>query len=68
MCVCLFVCMCMYLCVFMSVHVCVCVYMCVCVCVCVQVVYLTNSGGEANDLAMLIARLYTGSYDIISLK
>ena len=33
-----------------------------------KVVYLTNSGGEANDLAMVMARLYTGSYDIISLK
>lgn len=33
----------------------------------VQVVYLTNSGTEANDLAMLMARLHTGNFDIITL-
>lgn len=33
-----------------------------------KVVYLVNSGSEANDLAMLLARLYTGNYDIITLK
>jgi len=27
-----------------------------------------NSGSEANDLAMLLARLHTGSFDIISLR
>ena len=30
-------------------------------------VYLVNSGSEANDLAIMMARLYTGNYDIISL-
>lgn len=34
----------------------------------VQVIYLTNSGSEANDLAMLMARLHTGSYDIITFR
>ncbi|XP_038131025.1 alanine--glyoxylate aminotransferase 2, mitochondrial [Cyprinodon tularosa] len=33
-----------------------------------KVVFLTNSGTEANDLAMLIARLYTGNFDIITLR
>ncbi|NXX19499.1 AGT2 aminotransferase, partial [Podargus strigoides] len=33
-----------------------------------KVVYLTNSGSEANDLAMLMARLYTRNFDIISLR
>lgn len=33
-----------------------------------QVVFFTNSGTEANELAMMIARLYTGSHDIISLR
>lgn len=33
-----------------------------------QYVYLVNSGSEANDLAMLMARLYTGSQDIVSLR
>lgn len=33
-----------------------------------QVVYFTNSGGEANELAMLMARLYTGSFDIVTLR
>ena len=32
------------------------------------VVYFVNSGSEANDLAMLMSRLYTGNYDIISLR
>lgn len=27
-----------------------------------------NSGSEANDLAMLLARVYTGNYDIVSLQ
>ncbi|KAJ8877938.1 hypothetical protein PR048_022397 [Dryococelus australis] len=31
-----------------------------------QVAYFVNSGSEANDIAMLLARLHTGSYDIIS--
>lgn len=33
-----------------------------------KVVYLTNSGSEANDLAMLMARLYTGNFDIITFR
>lgn len=33
-----------------------------------QMIYLTNSGSEANDLAMLMARLYTGNYDIVTLR
>lgn len=31
-------------------------------------VFFTNSGTEANELAMMIARLYTGYNDIISLR
>jgi len=30
--------------------------------------YFTNSGSEANELAMLMARLHTGNYDIIALR
>ena len=33
-----------------------------------KVCYFTNSGSEANDLALLIARAYTGNYDIISFR
>lgn len=33
-----------------------------------QVVYLVNSGSEANDLAMLLARIHTKNNDIISLR
>lgn len=33
-----------------------------------KVVYLVNSGSEANDMAMMMARLYTGNYDIIALR
>ncbi|XP_010543167.1 PREDICTED: alanine--glyoxylate aminotransferase 2 homolog 3, mitochondrial [Tarenaya hassleriana] len=33
-----------------------------------KVVYFTNSGTEANELAMMMARLYTGSHDIVSLR
>lgn len=33
-----------------------------------KVVYFTNSGSEANDLAVLMARLHTGVFDIISLR
>ncbi|GAV02097.1 hypothetical protein RvY_12702 [Ramazzottius varieornatus] len=33
-----------------------------------KVVYLVNSGSEANDLAMLLARLHSGCYDIIGLR
>lgn len=31
-------------------------------------VYFVNSGSEANDLAILMARLYTGNYDLIALR
>ncbi|MBA2432415.1 MAG: aminotransferase class III-fold pyridoxal phosphate-dependent enzyme, partial [Chthoniobacterales bacterium] len=30
--------------------------------------YFVNSGSEANDLAMLMARAYTGNYDMIALR
>ena len=30
--------------------------------------FFTNSGTEANELAMLIARLYTRCHDIISVR
>lgn len=33
-----------------------------------KVVFFTNSGTEANELAMMIAKLYTGCNDIISLR
>ncbi|XP_075040502.1 alanine--glyoxylate aminotransferase 2, mitochondrial isoform X2 [Mixophyes fleayi] len=33
-----------------------------------KVLYMTNSGSEANDLAMFMARLYTGNFDLISLR
>ena len=42
--------------------------MCVCVCVPMQVTYFTNSGSEANELAVLMARLHTGNFDIVSLR
>lgn len=31
-------------------------------------VYFVNSGSEANDLAMLLARIHTKNYDIISFR
>lgn len=31
-------------------------------------VYFVNSGSDANDLAMLMARAYTGNYDFIALR
>src|SRR5215468_9527464 len=31
-------------------------------------VYFVNSGSEANDLALMMARLYTGNYDVIALR
>jgi alanine-glyoxylate transaminase/(R)-3-amino-2-methylpropionate-pyruvate transaminase len=31
-------------------------------------VYFVNSGSDANDLAMLMARLYTGNFDLIALR
>nr|CAG5121136.1 unnamed protein product [Candidula unifasciata] len=33
-----------------------------------KVVYLTNSGSEANDLAVLMARMHTGVFEGISLR
>lgn len=33
-----------------------------------DVTYFTNSGSEANDLAILMARLYTGHDDVIALR
>lgn len=33
-----------------------------------SVVYFVNSGSEANDLALLMARAYTGNHDVISLR
>ncbi|XP_057970442.1 alanine--glyoxylate aminotransferase 2 homolog 2, mitochondrial-like isoform X2 [Malania oleifera] len=33
-----------------------------------KVVFFTNSGTEANELAIMMARLYTGSHDVVSLR
>lgn len=33
-----------------------------------KVCYFVNSGSEANDLALLMARLYTGNYDVVALR
>lgn len=33
-----------------------------------SVVYPVNSGSEANDLAMLLARVHTGHFDVVSLR
>lgn len=33
-----------------------------------KVVYFVNSGSEANDMAMMLARAYTGNYDVIALR
>ncbi len=33
-----------------------------------QVVYFTNSGSESNDLALTMAKLYTGADDIVGLR
>lgn len=33
-----------------------------------QVVYFVNSGTEANELAMLMARLYSGNLGMIALR
>jgi len=32
------------------------------------VCYFVNSGSEANDMALLMARLYTGNYDVVTLR
>jgi alanine-glyoxylate transaminase/(R)-3-amino-2-methylpropionate-pyruvate transaminase len=33
-----------------------------------KVCYFVNSGSEANDLALMMARLYTGNYDMLALR
>ena len=33
-----------------------------------EVVYFTNSGSEANDLAVLMARAHTGQFDMLALR
>ncbi len=33
-----------------------------------DVTYFVNSGSEANDLAITMARLYTGNYDVIAVR
>src|SRR4051794_22274442 len=33
-----------------------------------KVCYFVNSGSEANDLALMMARAYTGNYDLIALR
>jgi alanine-glyoxylate transaminase / (R)-3-amino-2-methylpropionate-pyruvate transaminase len=33
-----------------------------------KICYFVNSGSEANDLALLMARLYTGNYDVVALR
>lgn len=33
-----------------------------------KVCYFVNSGSEANDLAVLMARAYTGNYDLLALR
>src|SRR5690606_6125012 len=33
-----------------------------------DVTYFTNSGSEANDLAIQMARLYTGHHDVVALR
>lgn len=33
-----------------------------------DVIYFTNSGSEANDLAMMMSRLYSNSWDFIALR
>ena len=34
----------------------------------VQVAYFVNSGSEANDMALMMARLYSGNYDVLALR
>lgn len=34
----------------------------------VQVAYFVNSGSEANDMAIMMARLYSGNYDLLALR
>ncbi|KXZ56764.1 hypothetical protein GPECTOR_1g689 [Gonium pectorale] len=33
-----------------------------------KVVYFVNSGSEANDMALMLARLYTGNWDVVCLR
>ncbi|MCB9847620.1 MAG: aspartate aminotransferase family protein [Phycisphaeraceae bacterium] len=33
-----------------------------------SVCYFTNSGSEANDLAIMMARCYTGAFDVVALR
>lgn len=33
-----------------------------------KVVYFTNSGSEANDLAMLMSRMYTGTFEVVGTR
>lgn len=33
-----------------------------------KVVYFVNSGSEANDMAIMMARLYSGNYDLLALR
>ncbi|MGI8482465.1 MAG: aspartate aminotransferase family protein [Chthoniobacterales bacterium] len=33
-----------------------------------KVCYFVNSGSEANDLALMMARAYTGNYDVLALR
>lgn len=37
-------------------------------CMVFQVCYFVNSGSEANDMALMLARAHTGNYDIIALR
>ncbi len=33
-----------------------------------QVAYFVNSGSEANDMAIMMARLHSGNYDLLTLR
>ena len=33
-----------------------------------QVCYFVNSGSEANDMAIMMARAHTGNFDFLSLR
>ncbi|CAL8465278.1 g4813 [Coccomyxa elongata] len=33
-----------------------------------KVAYFVNSGSEANDMALMMARLYSGNYDVLALR
>lgn len=34
----------------------------------IKVCFFTNSGSEANDLALSLARIYTGNFDMLSIR